>query len=125
MEGFLRSCNAALKQGSEVNHSGFHVVLGNEACDLDSMVSALSFAYFLYKTSGSSGGRAPVPVLNIPRAEFPLRSDSAFLLRESGLAAADLLFRDELDLQALHRAGLLALTLVDHNVLPRSEVTRL
>lgn len=32
------------------NSSGqLHVVLGNEACDLDSMVSALTFAYFLSK----------------------------------------------------------------------------
>lgn len=32
------------------NSSGqLHVVLGNEACDIDSMVSALTFAYFLSK----------------------------------------------------------------------------
>lgn len=29
--------------------SGFHVVLGNEACDVDSMVCALTYAYFLSK----------------------------------------------------------------------------
>lgn len=28
---------------------GFHVVMGNEACDLDSMVSAVAYAYFLSK----------------------------------------------------------------------------
>ncbi|KAJ8339629.1 hypothetical protein SKAU_G00342620 [Synaphobranchus kaupii] len=119
MEGFLRSCSAALKHGSE-EHSGFHVVLGNEACDVDSMVSALSFAYFLFKTSGSSG-RTPVPVLNIPRSDFPLRTDNVFLLRESGLAQEDLVFRDEVDLQWLLRSGRLALTLVDHNVLPSND----
>lgn len=32
---------------------GFHVVLGNEACDIDSMVSALAYAYFLSKVSHS------------------------------------------------------------------------
>ncbi|KAJ8267489.1 hypothetical protein COCON_G00126610 [Conger conger] len=105
---------------SAEDHSGFHVVLGNEACDVDSMVSALSFAYFLFKTSGSAG-RTPVPVLNIPRADFPLRTDSVFLLRESGLAQQDLVFRDEVDLPRLHRAGRLALTLVDHNVLPSTD----
>ncbi|KAG5842731.1 hypothetical protein ANANG_G00180820 [Anguilla anguilla] len=119
MEGFLRSSSAALKRGSE-EHSGFHVVLGNEACDVDSMVSALSFAYFLFKTSGSSG-RTPVPVLNIPRANFPLRTDSVFLLRESGLSQENLVFRDEVDLPGLHRVGRLALTLVDHNVLPSTD----
>ena len=33
-----------LSQFSEV-----HVVLGNEACDLDSMVSSLVYAFFVYK----------------------------------------------------------------------------
>lgn len=61
-----------------------------------------------------------MPVLNIPRAEFPLRSDSIFLLRESGLSQDYLLFRDEVDLHGLHKNKQLTLTLVDHNVLPRS-----
>ncbi|XP_017334001.1 exopolyphosphatase PRUNE1 isoform X2 [Ictalurus punctatus] len=101
------------------NSSGqLHVVLGNEACDVDSMVSALTFAYFLSKTIDS--GKAVVPVLNIPRAEFPLRSDSTFLLRESGLSQDYLLFRDEVDLHSLQN---LAITLVDHNVLPEADRT--
>uniref|UniRef100_A0A8D0FSP8 Prune exopolyphosphatase 1 n=1 Tax=Strix occidentalis caurina TaxID=311401 RepID=A0A8D0FSP8_STROC len=64
-----------------------HVVLGNEACDLDSAVSALALAYFLAK----------------------------------GIPAASLIFRDEIDLGGLHRAGLLSLTLVDHHVLPGAD----
>ena len=36
-------------QGNAEGSPGFHVVLGNEACDLDSMVSALAYAYFLSK----------------------------------------------------------------------------
>ncbi|XP_069041109.1 exopolyphosphatase PRUNE1 isoform X2 [Lepisosteus oculatus] len=98
--------------------SGVHVVLGNEACDLDSMVSALAFAYFLAKTTANP---AVVPVLNIRRSEFPLRPENTFLLREAGLPQEGLLFRDEIDLQALHRTGRLALTLVDHNILPRAD----
>lgn len=68
-------------------------------------------------------GKIPLPVLNIPRQEFPLRTDNTFLLRESGLSQDDLVFRDEVDLWSLHRAGRLDLTLVDHNVLPRSGST--
>ncbi|KAM9489332.1 exopolyphosphatase PRUNE1 [Clarias gariepinus] len=118
MEAYLKSCRDALK-GHIKNSSGqLHVVLGNEACDMDSMVSALIFAYFLSKTSNSV--KAAVPVLNIPRAEFPLRSDSIFLLRESGLSQDQLLFRDEVD---LHRLQNLAITLVDHNVLPEADRT--
>lgn len=97
----------------------FHVVLGNEACDLDSMVSALAYAYFLSQTAHSE---VPVlPLLNIREVELPLRSDNVFLLRQTGLSPDLLLFRDRLDLRALHRAGRLRLTLVDHNILPSSD----
>lgn len=60
-----------------------------------------------------------VPVLNIRQSELELRSDNLSLLRLVRLSPDLLLFRDQLDLQALHRAGRLQLTLVDHNVLPR------
>ncbi|NXT25729.1 PRUN1 Exopolyphosphatase, partial [Syrrhaptes paradoxus] len=101
-------------------HQEIHVVMGNEACDLDSTVSALALAYFLAKTSPAPKA-AFIPVLNIPRADFALRTETTFLLREQGIPAASLIFRDEIDLGELHRAGLLALTLVDHHVLPGAD----
>ncbi|NXX76982.1 PRUN1 Exopolyphosphatase, partial [Urocolius indicus] len=97
-----------------------HVVMGNEACDLDSTVSALALAYFLAKTSPAPKA-AFVPVLNIPRADFALRTETRFLLRQEGLPSSNLVFRDEIDLGGLHRAGLLSLTLVDHHVLPGAD----
>ncbi|XP_063736924.1 exopolyphosphatase PRUNE1 isoform X2 [Eleginops maclovinus] len=115
MEAFLTSCCRAVKE-NQGGGPGFHVVLGNEACDLDSMVCALTYAYFLSKSSGED--QQVVPLLNIKRVEFPLRSDSIFLLQQLHLSADLLLFRDQLDLQDLNRAGRLRLTLVDHNVLP-------
>ncbi|NXD87304.1 PRUN1 Exopolyphosphatase, partial [Halcyon senegalensis] len=101
-------------------HQEIHVVMGNEACDLDSTVSALALAYFLAKTSPASNA-AFIPVLNIPRADFALRTETTFLLRDQGVHAASLIFRDEIDLGGLHRAGLLSLTLVDHHVLPGAD----
>ncbi|NXA43136.1 PRUN1 Exopolyphosphatase, partial [Eudromia elegans] len=97
-----------------------HVVMGNEACDLDSTVCALAMAYFLAQTSPTSKA-AFVPVLNMPRADLALRAETVALLRRQRLRDACLVFRDELDLAALHRAGLLSLTLVDHHVLPRAD----
>ncbi|NXA63857.1 PRUN1 Exopolyphosphatase, partial [Mohoua ochrocephala] len=97
-----------------------HVVMGNEACDLDSTVSALALAYFLAQTSPAPKA-AFVPVLNIPRADFALRTETTFLLRDRGIPAASLIFRDEIDLGGLHHAGLLSLTLVDHHVLPGAD----
>ncbi|NXB83143.1 PRUN1 Exopolyphosphatase, partial [Vidua chalybeata] len=101
-------------------HREIHVVMGNEACDLDSTVSALALAYFLAQTSPAPKA-AFVPVLNIPRADFALRTETTFLLRDRGIPAASLIFRDEIDLGGLHHAGLLSLTLVDHHVLPRAD----
>lgn len=45
------ACDTVLfhSQGCSKNSPGLHVVMGNEACDMDSMVSALTFAYFLSK----------------------------------------------------------------------------
>lgn len=119
MEEFLRSCQRAVKSSSDQAGPGFHVVLGNEACDIDSMVSALAYAYFLSKTTG--GEMLAVPLLNIRQSELPLRSDGIFLLCQTSLSLDLLLFRDQLDLRALQRAGRLQLTLVDHNVLPSSD----
>ncbi|XP_063803069.1 exopolyphosphatase PRUNE1 [Pseudophryne corroboree] len=118
MEHFLQDCKAALQK----NHEGldFHVVLGNEACDLDSMVSAITLAYYLAKTS-SSKDLVFVPVMNIPREDFPLRTESTFFLRETGISEKHLTFRDEIDLVDLYESGQLVLSLVDHHVLPRSD----
>uniref|UniRef100_A0A3Q2FTT4 Prune exopolyphosphatase n=1 Tax=Cyprinodon variegatus TaxID=28743 RepID=A0A3Q2FTT4_CYPVA len=119
MEEFLRACRRTLQEDVGPAGPGVHVVLGNEACDVDSMVSALAFAYFLFRTAG---GDPPVlPLLNIRQSELVLRSDNLFLLRRTGLSPDLLLFRDQLDLRALHTAGRLRLTLVDHNVLPSSD----
>lgn len=119
MEAFLTRCCQTAKENAGGPGPGFHVVLGNEACDLDSMVSALAYAFFLFKTSRD--GMLALPLLNIRRSELALRSDNLFLLRQTGLSPELLLFRDQLDLRRLHRAGRLRLTLVDHNVLPSSD----
>ncbi|KAG8509227.1 Exopolyphosphatase PRUNE1 [Galemys pyrenaicus] len=96
-----------------------HVVLGNEACDLDSMVSALTLAFYLSKTTETE--EVFVPVLNIKRSELPLRGDNIFFLQKIHIPESLLIFRDEIDLHALHQAGRLTLVLVDHHVLPRSD----
>lgn len=114
MEDYLQGCRAALQESQPL-----HVVLGNEACDLDSMVSALVLAFYLAKTTEAED--VFVPVLNIKRSELPLRGDSVFLLQKMHIPESLLIFRDEIDLHALHQAGQLTLILVDHHVLPRSD----
>ncbi|XP_040901275.1 exopolyphosphatase PRUNE1 [Toxotes jaculatrix] len=119
MEEFLLSCRRAAQVNTDQPGPQFHVVLGNEACDVDSMVSALAYAFLLSKTVHSE--MLALPLLNIRQSDLVLRSDNVFLLRQTGLSPELLLFRDQLDLRALQRAGRLQLTLVDHNVLPSSD----
>ncbi|XP_023377603.1 exopolyphosphatase PRUNE1 isoform X4 [Pteropus vampyrus] len=114
MEDYLQGCRAALQESRPL-----HVVLGNEACDLDSMVSALTLAFYLAKTTEAE--EVFVPVLNIKRSELPLRGDSVFFLQKIHIPESLLIFRDEIDLHALHQAGQLTLILVDHHALPRSD----
>ncbi|TRZ09899.1 hypothetical protein HGM15179_017198 [Zosterops borbonicus] len=120
MEQFVAGSRAALQEHIR-QHQEIHVVMGNEACDLDSTVSALALAYFLAQTSPAPKAAVFVPVLNIPRADFALRTETTFLLRDRGVPASSLIFRDEIDLGGLHHAGLLSLTLVDHHVLPGAD----
>lgn len=75
-------------------------------------------------SSGLPGGSLVLPVLNVPRSQFHLRADILLLLREADIATEILVFRDEVDLARLHGDRRLALTLVDHNVLPRSEISQ-
>ncbi len=91
------------------------IVLGNESADLDSVVSALTTAYYQHLTDPFAP--TPLPVINIPRQELRLRADILFLLDRLKIDQADLTFTDEVDLlnQATDRP--LALTLVDHNQL--------
>ncbi|MBV98844.1 Protein prune, partial [Eschrichtius robustus] len=114
MEDYLQGCRAALQESRPI-----HVVLGNEACDLDSMVSALALAFYLAKTTEAE--EVFVPVLNIKRSELPLRGDNVFFLQKTHIPESLLIFRDEIDLHALQQAGQLTLILVDHHVLPKSD----
>ncbi len=56
-----------------------------------------------------------MPLVHVPRAELPLRTDTLHVLRLLGLDASQLLcLGDDVDLA---RAPGLALTLIDHNAL--------
>ncbi|XP_022603140.1 exopolyphosphatase PRUNE1-like [Seriola dumerili] len=121
MEELLVTSRAAAKVGFHGNQR-VHIILGSESCDLDSVVSSLAMAYFLFRTSsGPPGCSLVLPVLNIPRSQFHLRADILLLLREAGIATETLVFRDEVDLAHLHGNRRLALTLVDHNILPSTD----
>ncbi|XP_048581700.1 exopolyphosphatase PRUNE1 isoform X2 [Nematostella vectensis] len=62
-----------------------------------------------------------LPVLNIPRADFPLRTEITYTFARFGINLKDLVFTDEFDMTALKTKGELAVTLVDHNLLARHQ----
>jgi len=88
------------------------VVLGNEACDLDSGISSISLAYHL-KNNGKTN-KLVVPMLNIKEQDYPLKTELVFCLESYNIRQEDLIFRDQLDLNKIEN---LELVLVDHNVL--------
>lgn len=97
-----------------------HAYVGNEACDADSICSAICMAIFrggvAAATAGESNeGVVHVPVMPIPRADLALRREVLVLFELCGVDPALVVFIDELDLSALQAQGRLRLTLVDHN----------
>ncbi|XP_069102103.1 uncharacterized protein [Argopecten irradians] len=118
MEDYLKFTKEAQLRLS--SYQKVHVVLGNETCDLDSAISAIVYSFFLYKTLKEESCLV-VPVLNIPRKKYPLRTETTFLLGRHGISDNLLTFRDDLDLSDLHSSKRLTLTLVDHNVMSASD----
>lgn len=92
-----------------------HVVIGNQAADLDSIASAIMYASLVAGELGEDG--VGLPVIDIPREDFVLRTEAVYLFRSLGIDEAALVFADEIDLDALNGEGRLRLTLVDHNAL--------
>ena len=85
------------------------VVLGNEAADADSVVSAVALAFLLRDNV--------VPLVSCRRDEFRLRSETVWLLdTAAAVSADDLLFLDDVPLPECGTDNI-RLTLVDHNQL--------
>ncbi|KAH8386370.1 hypothetical protein KR093_000005, partial [Drosophila rubida] len=87
-----------------------HIVLGNESCDLDSAVSALTLA-FIYAQRQQQHDF--LPVLNIPRLDYPLKTEVRHMLNKCEIDAQLLLFRDDLPTQLNSDIHVI---LVDHHV---------
>ena len=94
------------------------IVMGNEAADLDSMASAVTYAWYLHLKDSTKN---PFPLINIPRADFKLRTEAVFLFEEAGVDIDHLLFAEDIDLEKLKAGGNLKLVLIDHNKLASSQ----
>ncbi|KAL7548121.1 hypothetical protein ACHAWF_011454, partial [Thalassiosira exigua] len=98
---YLSSVPSILGDSIDVRNGSIRVVIGNEAGDADSIISALGWAYVktLEETArekdAAEGGRhAVVPVVSVPRADLALRRDVLLLLDLAGIDAGVLLCTD-------------------------------
>eukprot|EP00180_Rhodochaete_pulchella_P002462 Plantae.Rhodophyta-Rhodochaete_pulchella.ctg37831.p1 GENE.Plantae.Rhodophyta-Rhodochaete_pulchella.ctg37831~~Plantae.Rhodophyta-Rhodochaete_pulchella.ctg37831.p1 ORF type:complete len:422 (-),score=59.06 Plantae.Rhodophyta-Rhodochaete_pulchella.ctg37831:43-1221(-) len=113
-----RSAGAKDALSSFANTAPCHVVLGNQAADLDSMTSSMACAFLRMGQSGQSADVPILPVMNVARADFPLRTEAAMFMNDLKIPVHDLTFIDEVDLLS---AANLSITLVDHNKLSPSQ----
>ncbi|KAM8801247.1 protein prune homolog 2 [Rhynchonycteris naso] len=119
MEEFLQRAKSKLNRSKRLEK--VHVVIGHKSCDLDSLISAFTYAYFLDKVSPP--GVLCLPVLNIPRTEFNYFTETRCILEELKISESFHIFRDEINLHQLNNEGKLSITLVGNNSLASEDKT--
>lgn len=75
--------------------------MGNESCDLDSAISALSLAYFYSKVSTNEAvlplqienRSLVIPMLNIPRMYLPIKTEVTYFLKENQIDLENVICR--------------------------------
>lgn len=92
--------------------SAAHITAGNQACDLDSIASALVHAHYIATTQV---GVASIPLLQCPRKDLSLRADAAWLLEALGIDPNQLVWAEDLTMERLSSVEQLSMTLVDHS----------
>uniref|UniRef100_A0A182JNP7 DHHA2 domain-containing protein n=1 Tax=Anopheles christyi TaxID=43041 RepID=A0A182JNP7_9DIPT len=113
MNSYLHRCRSVLKIAMNKI-----AVIGNESCDLDSAVSSIAFAFHLHHSpkmlsTWYQNDTLVFPVLNVTRAELPLKTEVTFFLKREGIALDVLICRDDIDWSAEQT---LNVVLVDHHV---------
>lgn len=98
-------------------------VTGNQLADMDSVVSAIIYAFFYNKHFPD---KVPyLPLINIPQDELRLRRDIELLLNSHGISAKHLVFLDDLKRLLEGTSKVLDLVLVDHCNLQGQELIAL
>ena len=94
---FLESTVPASLQSKDAKRRN-NVIIGNEAGDADSIISALTLGYvtsFNNNSPPENNNTFQVPIVSIPRAEMELRRDAALLLDMVGINVQKLLYIDD------------------------------
>ena len=80
---------------------------------LDQLLNVL---FFLQKLADSVKTTV-IPVLNIPREDFCLRTEAVYLFNRVGVDCSGLIFITDINVRDLQLNNKLQVTLVDHNLL--------
>ncbi|EDQ90582.1 uncharacterized protein MONBRDRAFT_6969 [Monosiga brevicollis MX1] len=126
--GYVRAARqrlTALLAGPTAN-TVVHVVMGNEASDLDSVVSTFVRAWQLQQDLSAdqtdpARSMVVLPLINTTREDLPLRAEVMHVLGRHNLSPDELCYIDELPLQSWADANALCLHLVDHNRLAKHQ----
>ncbi|ORX88784.1 DHH phosphoesterase [Basidiobolus meristosporus CBS 931.73] len=114
---FLANLSLVARGGTRSKEEVYRVIIGNEAADLDSMASSLLHGYLHQRLEPADSKVTWLPVINIPRDEFVLRTECTYVFNKCGIKTDELVFIDEIDLKSLASAATLELVIVDHNKL--------
>lgn len=98
-------------------------VTGNQLADMDSVVSAIVYAFFYNKHYPDN--QPYLPLVNIPRNELRLRRDIELLLNSHGIEDGHLYFLDDLKAFLGGNSKKVELVLVDHCNLQGDELINL
>lgn len=87
-------------------------VTGNQSADMDSVVSAISYAYFYNQKNPAE--QPYLPLVNITRDELRLRRDIVLLLQSHSISKDNLFFLDDVHELTASPKSHLEIVLVDH-----------
>ncbi|OBT88315.1 hypothetical protein VE02_03400 [Pseudogymnoascus sp. 03VT05] len=118
LNSFLATAKATLNTAAQ-HAQPITFVVGNESADLDSICSAIAYAYI--RTYTSIPPNVHVPIANIPAADVSLRTELTPILSHAGIKASELITLTDLP-HPSKRTALLSpektrWLLVDHNSL--------
>ncbi|OBT58079.1 hypothetical protein VE04_01827 [Pseudogymnoascus sp. 24MN13] len=118
LNSFLATAKATLNTAAQ-HSQPITFVVGNESADLDSICSAIAYAYI--RTYTSIPPNVHVPIANIPAADVSLRTELGPILSHAGIKASELITLTDLP-HPSKRTALLSpektrWLLVDHNSL--------
>ncbi|KAG0668635.1 Exopolyphosphatase [Maudiozyma exigua] len=102
-----------LLKATPVTSTTVRVVCGNESADLDSVASAISYAYFKF-IENSKDPQPFIPIINIPREDLKLRRDIVHVLKDIDINEDLLFFIDDMKKWKQENRNIEAV-LVDHN----------